>query len=42
LLAHGIVVRPFGDVLRISIGVEHENDAVIAAMSEIVVASGNR
>jgi histidinol-phosphate aminotransferase len=42
LLAHGIVVRPFGDVLRISIGVEHENDAVIAAMSEIIVASGNR
>ena len=35
LLKHGIVVRPFGDVLRISVGVEHENDAVIEAISRI-------
>ena len=36
LLEHRIVVRPFGDVLRISVGVEHENDAVIAAMGSVV------
>jgi histidinol-phosphate aminotransferase len=36
LLEHGIVVRPFGDVLRISVGVAPENDAVIAAMSRII------
>ncbi len=42
LLEHGIVVRPFGDVLRISVGVEHENDAVIAAMSRIVGESDRR
>jgi histidinol-phosphate aminotransferase len=36
LLEHGIVVRPFGDVLRISVGVEHENDAVIAAMGSVI------
>jgi hypothetical protein len=41
LLEHGIVVRPFGDVLRISIGVEHENDAVIAAMRQIVGEQAN-
>lgn len=41
LLEHGIVVRPFGDVLRISIGVEHENDAVIAAMRRIVGGQGS-
>jgi histidinol-phosphate aminotransferase len=40
ILEHGIVVRPFGDVLRISIGVEHENDAVIAAMTRIVGGQG--
>jgi histidinol-phosphate aminotransferase len=32
LLGHGIVVRPFGDLLRISVGLAHENDAVIAAL----------
>ena len=36
LLEHGIVVRPFGDVLRISVGLEHENNAVIGAMSQII------
>jgi histidinol-phosphate aminotransferase len=35
LLAHGIVVRPFGDLLRISVGIERENDAVIAAMGQV-------
>jgi histidinol-phosphate aminotransferase len=36
LLEDRIVVRPFGDVLRISVGVEHENDAVIAAMGRVI------
>jgi histidinol-phosphate aminotransferase len=35
LLEHRIVVRPFGDVLRISVGIASENDAVIAAMSSV-------
>jgi histidinol-phosphate aminotransferase len=39
LLEHRIVVRPFGDVLRISVGVAHENDAVIAAMRRVVSAA---
>ena len=38
LLEHGIVVRPFGDVLRISVGVQAENDAVIAAMANVLGA----
>jgi histidinol-phosphate aminotransferase len=41
LLKRGIVVRPFADVLRISVGVEAENDAVIAAMSQIVGEQGH-
>jgi histidinol-phosphate aminotransferase len=36
LLKHGIVVRPFGDVLRITVGVEHENDVVIAAVGSVI------
>jgi histidinol-phosphate aminotransferase len=32
LLEHGIVVRPLGDIVRISIGRREENDAVIAAL----------
>jgi histidinol-phosphate aminotransferase len=36
LLEHRIVVRPFGDVLRISVGIEHENDAVIAAIGRVI------
>lgn len=36
LVRHRIVARPFGDVLRITIGVEHENDAVIAAMGRVI------
>jgi histidinol-phosphate aminotransferase len=35
LLGHGIVVRPFGDIQRISVGVAHENDAVIAAIERV-------
>ena len=35
LLAHGIVVRPFGDILRITVGVGYENDAVIVAMGRV-------
>lgn len=35
LLANGIVVRPFGDLLRISVGIERENDAVVAAMRRV-------
>jgi histidinol-phosphate aminotransferase len=35
---HGIVVRPFGDLLRISVGLSHENDAVIATMGRLVQA----
>jgi histidinol-phosphate aminotransferase len=38
LLEHGIVVRPFGDILRITVGLEHENDAVIAAISHVIAA----
>jgi histidinol-phosphate aminotransferase len=41
LLEHRIVVRPFGDLLRISVGVADENDAVIAAMSSVVGAQAN-
>jgi histidinol-phosphate aminotransferase len=36
LLEHGVAVRPFGELLRISVGVEHENDAVIAAMADVL------
>jgi histidinol-phosphate aminotransferase len=36
LVRHRIVARPFGDVLRITVGVEHENDAVIAAMGRVI------
>jgi histidinol-phosphate/aromatic aminotransferase/cobyric acid decarboxylase-like protein len=36
LLEQSIVVRPFGDLLRISVGIESENDAVIAAMSSVI------
>jgi histidinol-phosphate aminotransferase len=35
LLEQGIVVRPFGDVLRISVGVSSENDALIAALGRV-------
>jgi histidinol-phosphate aminotransferase len=38
ILAHGIVVRPFDDIIRISVGQAHENDALLAAMASI---SGN-
>jgi histidinol-phosphate/aromatic aminotransferase/cobyric acid decarboxylase-like protein len=41
LLEHRIVVRPFGDVLRISVGVAHENDAVITAMSSVIGGESN-
>jgi histidinol-phosphate aminotransferase len=35
VLAHGVVVRPFGDIVRISIGTTVENDALLAAMKSI-------
>ena len=35
LLAEGIVVRPFGTILRISIGNRAENDALLAAMQAV-------
>jgi histidinol-phosphate/aromatic aminotransferase/cobyric acid decarboxylase-like protein len=35
LLAHGIVVRPFDRILRISIGTAFENDALLAALRTI-------
>jgi histidinol-phosphate aminotransferase len=35
LLGHGIVVRPFDPIVRISIGTAVENDAVLAAMTAI-------
>ena len=41
LLGHGIVVRPFGDILRISVGVERENDAVIAALVRVFDGRSN-
>ncbi|MHB1835267.1 MAG: pyridoxal phosphate-dependent aminotransferase [Solirubrobacteraceae bacterium] len=36
LRARRIVTRPFGEILRISIGVKRENDAVIAAMADVL------
>jgi histidinol-phosphate aminotransferase len=39
LLAQRIVVRPFGEILRISVGVERENDAVIAAMGRVIATT---
>jgi histidinol-phosphate aminotransferase len=39
LLAQRIVVRPFGDVLRISVGVSRENDAVIDAVGNLLAAA---
>jgi histidinol-phosphate aminotransferase len=39
LLEQQIVVRPFGEILRISVGVERENDAVIAAVGNVVAAA---
>lgn len=36
LRARRIVTRPFGDILRISVGVARENDAVIAAIASII------
>ena len=35
LLTEGLVVRPFGDIVRISIGTRVENDALLAAMQAI-------
>jgi histidinol-phosphate/aromatic aminotransferase/cobyric acid decarboxylase-like protein len=35
LLEHGIVVRPFDPIVRISIGTTVENDAVLAALTAI-------
>jgi histidinol-phosphate aminotransferase len=35
LLGEGIVVRPFGPIVRISIGTRSENDALLAAMQAI-------
>jgi histidinol-phosphate/aromatic aminotransferase/cobyric acid decarboxylase-like protein len=32
------VVRPCGDIVRITVGLEHENDAVIAAISHVIAA----
>jgi histidinol-phosphate aminotransferase len=39
LLEQRIVVRPFGSILRISVGVERENDAVIAAAGNVIAAA---
>ena len=36
VLAHGVVVRPLGDLLRISIGRREENDALVAALTDVV------
>lgn len=36
LLERGVVVRPLGDLLRISIGRREENEAVVAALAEVV------
>ena len=35
LLSEGIVVRPFGAIVRISIGTRSENDALLAAMQAV-------
>jgi histidinol-phosphate aminotransferase len=35
LLTEGLVVRPFGPIVRISIGTRAENDALLAAMQTI-------
>jgi len=35
LLGEGIVTRPFGSILRISIGTRSENDALLAAMQAV-------
>jgi histidinol-phosphate aminotransferase len=39
LLEQRLVVRPFGEILRISVGVEHENDAVIAAVGHVIASA---
>jgi histidinol-phosphate/aromatic aminotransferase/cobyric acid decarboxylase-like protein len=36
VLEHGVVVRPLGSLLRISIGRSEENDALIAALRSSV------
>jgi histidinol-phosphate aminotransferase len=35
VLKHGVVVRPLGELTRISVGTRDENDAVLAALREI-------
>jgi histidinol-phosphate aminotransferase len=37
--AHGVVVRPLGDLVRITIGRAYENDALIAAVRRVVAGT---
>jgi histidinol-phosphate aminotransferase len=39
LLAHGVVVRPFGDIVRISMGTTAENDALLTAMKRLTMVT---
>ena len=40
VLMHGVVVRPLGSLVRISIGRRHENDTLLLALARVVEAEG--
>ena len=42
VLANGVVVRPLGDLVRISIGRRDENDALVAALGRALELEGGR
>ena len=41
VLEHGVVVRPLGSLVRISIGRHEENDALVAALASVVETEGS-
>ena len=40
VLANGVVVRPLGSLVRISIGRREESDALVAALARVIEAAG--
>jgi len=40
VLTHGVVIRPLGSLVRISIGRREENEALVAAVNHVIEAEG--
>ena len=40
VIGHGVVIRPLGSLVRISIGRREENDALVAAVARVIEAEG--